>query len=571
MPRETSMSPGAPRMILGLLAPRMATSTQESRSRPFWMRTSARRSLSIMLGRTSASWKFWVPRVSESTSTRSPPTASASDLRSGIVVTTRSFSAAGTSVANSATPARSAIDNRWMRVIGPLSSILERVRRVGAEDERALQEDLVHPSRTQPRLRQQRMGALGVLVADPELEEVRRDEGQIRLHGPLPPGIERILRPVVAHAAGPAPEGLYLGVGVPAEASTRAVLHRRVDVVAHPGVAAGEDTFAGERQERMEPPLRPVLVLHVQADQCAAELIDREATGDGGTDLDRAGIGQLEERAHAAGDAGLGDRAAAERDLVVTVEDTDQPFEIEGEVGHPRQLATSLDEPFFPEERAVHVRPIGLRQIVLMARVQEAEAVAHLAHLELRPPRQGEQREVRLGETDADLLLGCPLAALDPDLRPRIGIDLAEEIELDFSRKEAVLAAGERPGPGAVDVALREVGDEITGDPHVEQELTGSPCAVQREGLPALEQIHGRRRRGRRLCRTRRLHDDRRRRRHGRRLGLQTPQPLAERVDRLLILLLGVLELLAHLLQLSAEGLGILRDRRDRDHQRQGE
>src|SRR6266542_1032383 len=187
-------------------------------SRETSMSTSARRSLSIMLGRTSASWKFWVPRVSESTSTRSPPTASASDLRSGIVVTTRSFSAAGTSVANRATPARSAINNRRTCVIGPLSSILERVRRMGAEDERALQEDLVHPSRTQPRLRRQRMGALGVLVADAELEELRGHERQIRLHGPLPSGIERILRPVVAHASGPAPERLHLGVGVPAEA-----------------------------------------------------------------------------------------------------------------------------------------------------------------------------------------------------------------------------------------------------------------------------------------------------------------------------------------------------------------
>ena len=47
-----------------------------------------------MLGRTSASWKFCVPRVRESTSTRSPPTASTSDFRSGMVATTRSFRAA---------------------------------------------------------------------------------------------------------------------------------------------------------------------------------------------------------------------------------------------------------------------------------------------------------------------------------------------------------------------------------------------------------------------------------------------------------------------------------------------
>src|SRR5438876_217670 len=166
-------------------------------------KTTTRRSLSIMLGRTSASWKFWVPRVSESTSTRSPPPASASDLRSGIVVTTRSFSAAVTSVANSATPARSAINNRRTCVIGPLSSILERVRRMGAEDERALQEDLVHSSGGEAGVGQQGTIPVGVLVADAKLEELRGHERQIRLHGPLPSGIERILRPVVAHASGP--------------------------------------------------------------------------------------------------------------------------------------------------------------------------------------------------------------------------------------------------------------------------------------------------------------------------------------------------------------------------------
>ncbi len=36
-----------------------------------------------MLGRTSASWKFCVPRVRLSTSTRSPPTASSEGLEIG--------------------------------------------------------------------------------------------------------------------------------------------------------------------------------------------------------------------------------------------------------------------------------------------------------------------------------------------------------------------------------------------------------------------------------------------------------------------------------------------------------
>ena len=113
-PRETSIRPRPPRMMLGLLAPSMATSAHASRSRPFSITASARRSLSIMLGFTSASWKFCVPRVRLSTSTRSPPTASASDLRSGMVATTRSLDAPGAG-GTSTPPRRSALLTRTPR------------------------------------------------------------------------------------------------------------------------------------------------------------------------------------------------------------------------------------------------------------------------------------------------------------------------------------------------------------------------------------------------------------------------------------------------------------------------
>jgi hypothetical protein len=72
-----------------------------------------------MLGRTSASWKFCVPRVRLSTSTRSPPTASVSDLRSGIVATTfslRAATAAGASTLPAATVSTRSKANRLIVV-----------------------------------------------------------------------------------------------------------------------------------------------------------------------------------------------------------------------------------------------------------------------------------------------------------------------------------------------------------------------------------------------------------------------------------------------------------------------
>ena len=76
------------------LAPRPTTSAQGSPSRPLITSMLARRSLTIRLGRTSRSCGFCVPRASESTSTRSPPTASVSALRSGRDATTLTLLAA---------------------------------------------------------------------------------------------------------------------------------------------------------------------------------------------------------------------------------------------------------------------------------------------------------------------------------------------------------------------------------------------------------------------------------------------------------------------------------------------
>src|SRR5436309_15977047 len=96
----------------------------------------------------------------------------------------------------------------------------EGMRRMGAEDERCLEQDLVQLPRARV-VQVERVASLGtavrVLVRDPEAQELRRPECQVRLYRPLPAGIHRVLRPVVADAAGPAAEGLRLEAGVPAE------------------------------------------------------------------------------------------------------------------------------------------------------------------------------------------------------------------------------------------------------------------------------------------------------------------------------------------------------------------
>ena len=95
MPMDASTRPDAPGMSRGLFAPWMATSAHPSSSRPFSTTRSARRSFTIWEGRISRSCGFWLPRASESTSTRSPPTASVSALRSVVEVTTRIRAAPG--------------------------------------------------------------------------------------------------------------------------------------------------------------------------------------------------------------------------------------------------------------------------------------------------------------------------------------------------------------------------------------------------------------------------------------------------------------------------------------------
>ena len=263
----------------------------------------------------------------------------------------------------------------------------------------------------------------------------------------------------------------------------------------------------------------------------------------------------------------------AEGRLVVSVENAAEDLNVERqEVGHPRGLDTFLGQPLLAEEHAVHIGAVDPGQIVLVNDVRPAEAIAHLAQLRLRAIRQRQQRDGRFGEAHAGRRARLFFPGLDPDVGTRVGVDLAEQAQLDLARKEAILAAGEGAGAGLLDVVLGDVADEIAGHAHVEEQLAAATLLVERERLPRAEQVGRRGRRHLRLwiCGRWPGRARRRRRGHRRRLRLQPLQPLAQRVDGSLILLLLALELL----ELLAQRFGVLREdgrRAERDEERDNE
>src|SRR5262249_53664272 len=127
---------------------------------------------------------------------------------------------------------------------------------------------------------------------------------------------------------------------------------------------------------------------------------------------------------------------------------------------------------------------------------------------------------------------------------------------LDLAGKEPVLTAGKGAGVCLLHVLLDDVGDEVAGHAHVEEQLAAAALLVERERLSGTEQV-GRRRRRRLPLRIGGLWRRGRRRRRWRGrwrrrwLRLQALEPLGQS-----------LQLLAQLLDLTSQRAGILRDRR---------
>jgi len=102
---------------------------------------------------------------------------------------------------------------------------------------------------------------------------------------------------------------------------------------------------------------------------------------------------ELEERTPAADEQRIAQRAAAERRLVVAVEDAERELVIVEKGRTPERLEAALAVQLSsPKKRAKHVGPVDLRQIVLVDGVQRAEPGPHQPESRHGAERQGQQR-----------------------------------------------------------------------------------------------------------------------------------------------------------------------------------
>jgi hypothetical protein len=191
-------------------------------------------------------------------------------------------------------------------------------------------------------------------------------------------------------------------------------------------------------------------------------------------------------------------RAAAERDLVVAVEDPERELVIGRDREHPERLRPALAvQTLLAEKAREHVGSIDLGQVVLVDGVERAEARPHQAEARGGAQRQAQQGGVGLVELHVQLARGAAvrrrlLARADPYDRARVGIDAAEEADLDLAREDAVLAPGERAVAALLACARGEVGDEIAADAHVEEQHASR--LGERERLARPSQVVERRR-----------------------------------------------------------------------------
>ena len=252
----------------------------------------------------------------------------------------------------------------------------------------------------------------------------------------------------------------------------------------------------------MPPALRGELVLGVEAEDGVRQALARRARRHRAADLEGAEVAEVDERPQAAGEERVPEAGRAEGDLVVAVEDAEDPLEVEGQVRHPRQLVAALPEAFLAEEVHQDRRAVGLGQVVIVILVEEAVADAHEPQLVLEAPGQRGEGDRGLRQLDVERRRAVGrvelLARLDDDVGARVGVDGPVECQLDLAREEALGLAREG-GEGLVGgrALVAEVPDEVADHAHVEEELALPAGAVEGVGFARPQQIAGRGQRGR--------------------------------------------------------------------------
>jgi hypothetical protein len=185
-----------------------------------------------------------------------------------------------------------------------------------------------------------------------------------------------------------------------------------VEVDADVGLAHRVERFAGQGDQRMEPPIRAVLVAPLPAQDRRAVAVIGLAARDRHPELHAVLEAELEERTEAARGKRMLQGSATERGLVVAVEDAGEGLDVEGKVRDQRQLHAFFLQALGTEEIAHDVGTIDPLQIVLVDLVRVAEAITHLPDPGLRAEWQGEQGEVGFGQGDGrspDLAPPLPL------------------------------------------------------------------------------------------------------------------------------------------------------------------
>src|SRR5262249_41886729 len=187
-----------------------------------------------------------------------------------------------------------------------------------------------------------------------------------------------------SHAAGHQAPRLDLTAEVPAPAVLVPPLERiehAVTVGVGPDVELADrvQRLARHRDQGMEPAVPSVLSAAFPAEDRAGPVLGGLTARDGHAELERMIRAELEKSAHPAREERILEGRAAEGRVVVTVEDSAERLDVEGQVRDERCLEPLFLQPLIAEKVANDVRAVDPRQVVLVKLSGASAAVCHMS------------------------------------------------------------------------------------------------------------------------------------------------------------------------------------------------